>query len=261
MGNEITKIRDGNIGVDDPLGDEIVVAVGVGRVSTREALEVEILESGKAFNGGWGTVGGGDILLIKLPELFDTGTFSRRNGLKHAGKGREAGETRRRGRGVGMVQRRNGSWAGKAWESSIELVAVGGDWGGPRGWGRSEGRGGSGGGVEMREGGCARGEELPGRWNDGGPWKRSGRRKAQGGTGGKHRCGKAGTQEVVWNRRTKTMGRSTPDIDKPLGKWEGFVGDVGEERTIAVMPDFREPPRGNEGGEGGKKRVERNLEE
>ena len=42
----------------------------------------------------------------------------------------------------------------------------------------------------MREGGCARGEELPGRWNDGGPWKRSGRRKAQGGTGGKHRCGK-----------------------------------------------------------------------
>ena len=178
MGNEITKIRDGNIGVDDPLGDEIVVAVGVGRVSTREALEVEILESGEAFNGGWGTVGGGDILLIKLPELFDRGTFSRRNGLKHAGKGRKTRETGRRGRGGGTVQRRNGSRAGKALEGSIELVAVGGDWGGPGGWGRSEGRGGSGGGVEMREGGCARGEELPGRWNDGGPWKRSGRRKA-----------------------------------------------------------------------------------
>ena len=128
---------------------------------------METLEGSKAFNGGWGTVGGGDILLIKLPELFDRGTFSNRNGLKHAGKGRKTRETGRRGRGGGTVQRRNGSRAGKALESSIELVAVGGDWGGTRGWGRSEGGGGSGVGVEMREGVCARGEELPWRWNDG----------------------------------------------------------------------------------------------
>ena len=34
VGNEITKIRNSHIGVDDPLGDEIVVDVGVGRIST-----------------------------------------------------------------------------------------------------------------------------------------------------------------------------------------------------------------------------------
>ena len=35
VGNEITQIRNSNIGVDDPLGDEIVVDVGMGRISTR----------------------------------------------------------------------------------------------------------------------------------------------------------------------------------------------------------------------------------
>ena len=34
VGNEITEIRNSHIGIDDPLGDEIVVDVGVGRIST-----------------------------------------------------------------------------------------------------------------------------------------------------------------------------------------------------------------------------------
>ena len=35
VGNEITEIRNSHIGIDDPLGDEIMVDVGMGRISTR----------------------------------------------------------------------------------------------------------------------------------------------------------------------------------------------------------------------------------
>ena len=87
---------------------------------------------------------------------------------------------------------------------------------------------------------------MPRWWNDG-RLERSGRRKTQGGTGGRKGCGKAGPEEVIWDRRTKTVGRCTPDIHKPLGEREGSVRDVSEESAVVVMPDFSEPPRGNEG--------------
>ena len=93
---------------------------------------METLEGGKAFNGGWGIVAGGDILLIKLPELFDRGAHSYRNGLKHACKGRRTGEPGGRDSGGGTVHRRNQGRAWEALESGIELVAVGSNWGGPR---------------------------------------------------------------------------------------------------------------------------------
>ena len=57
------------------------------------------------------------------------------------------------------------------------------------------------------------------------------------------------------------MGRGTPNVNKPLGEPEGSIRNEAEERAVGVMPDFREPPRGNVRGEGSKKCRERDLEQ
>ena len=131
MGNKITEIRNSHIGVDDPLGDEMMVDVRMGR--RRGRGKVETFEGGETFNGGWGVIAGGEVLLIKLEELFDRGAHSYRSGLKHARKSRRTGEPGGRDSGRGTVHRRGNR--GRAWEAlegGIELVAVGSNWGRPR---------------------------------------------------------------------------------------------------------------------------------
>ena len=94
---------------------------------------MKAFEGGETFNGGWGVIAGGEVLLIKLEELFDRGAHSYRRGLKHASERRRPGEPGGRNSGRGTVPR-GGNW-GRAWEAlegGIELVAVGSNWGGPR---------------------------------------------------------------------------------------------------------------------------------
>ena len=57
------------------------------------------------------------------------------------------------------------------------------------------------------------------------------------------------------------MDRGTPEVYKPLRESEGSIRNEAEERAVGVMPDFREPPRGNVRGEGSKKCGERDLEQ
>ena len=191
MGDKVAEIRYGHIGVDDPLGDEIMVDVRMGR--RRGRGKVETLKGGETFNGGWSVLAGREVVLIELEEFCDRGAHLNRRGLKHASKSRGPGEPGGKDTGRSTVPR--GGNRGRAWEaleSGIKLVAVGSNWGGPRRKGRSERRGSSGGSGELGDRGGAGGDKMAGRWKDGRLGERSRRRKAEGSTGRGKRCEKTG---------------------------------------------------------------------
>ena len=103
MGNEITEIRNSHTGIDDPLGDEIMVDVRMAR--RRGRGKVETLKGGETFNGGWGVLAGGEVVLIELGEFSDRGAHLYRRGLKHASESRRPGEPGGRNSGRSTVHR------------------------------------------------------------------------------------------------------------------------------------------------------------
>ena len=180
--NKISEVRNGNIGVNDPLGEKIMVDVRV-RWGGRGG-EMKVFKGSKTFDGGGSILAGMKVMLEKLEEFRDRGAFFNRRRLKHAGKGRRTGEPRDRNTGRATGNRgRDRSRAWQALEGGIKLVAVRGHRGRPRGKGRRERRGSGGGGGELGNRRGAGRDKTSGRREDGRMGEGGRRRKAERSTG------------------------------------------------------------------------------
>ena len=190
--DKISEVRYGNIGVNDPLGEKIMVDVRV-RWGSRGG-EMKVFKGSKTFDGGRCILAGMKVMLEKLEEFRERGALVNRSRLKHAGKGRRTSEP-----GVGNTGRapayrgRDRSRAWQALEGGIKLVAVRGHRGGPRGKGRRERRGSGGGGGELGDRRGAGRDKTSGRREDGRMGEEGRRRrKTERSTGRGKRCEKTG---------------------------------------------------------------------
>ena len=128
--NKIAEVRNGNIGVNDPLRDEIMVDVRV-RWGGRGG-EMKVFKGSETFDGGGSVLAGMKVMLVKLEEFLDRGAHFNRRRLKHAGKSKRTSEPGDRDTGRDTAnRRRNWSRAWQALEGGIKLVAVRGHRGGP----------------------------------------------------------------------------------------------------------------------------------
>ena len=189
VGDKISEVRYGNIGVNDPLGEKIMVDVR-GR---NRGGEMEVFKGCKTFDGGRSVLAGMEVLFEKLEEVGERRAHCDRGRLKHAGKGWVTGEPGdRKTRRATAYRGRNRSRAWQALEGGIKLVAVRGHRGRPRGKGRRERRGSGGGGGELgNRRGAGRGE--PSRGGEDGRMREGGRRrKTERSTGRGKRSEKAG---------------------------------------------------------------------
>ena len=188
--DKISEVRYGNIGVNDPLGEEIMVDVRV-RWGGRGG-EMKVFKGSETFDGGGSVLAGMKVMLEKLEEFLDRGAHFNRRRLKHAGKSRRAREPGDRDTGRDTAnRRRDRSRAWQALEGGIKLVAVRGHRGGPGRKGRRERRGRGGGSGEVGDRRSAGRDKASGRGKDGRLGERGSRRKAERSTGRGTRCGKA----------------------------------------------------------------------